>query len=205
MVWTGPSGRRLSSTARIARASIQRRICGGSVVCCRSMAMPGSPAWSRADAGDTPQLAFCWAHVRRKFYDIHVATPSRRSPKRHCGASQHSMRSKLTSAQRPPRTAARAPAAQPPAGRGDACMADPATRPHLRPIRVGAGDPLRPEPLGRVDPVPRRWSSGPGHQHRGTGDPPSRAGSQECFVRRHRQWWPALGDHRLADPDGEAE
>jgi hypothetical protein len=25
---------------------------------------------------DAPQLAFCWAHVRRKFYDIHVATPS---------------------------------------------------------------------------------------------------------------------------------
>jgi transposase len=26
--------------------------------------------------GDAPQLAFCWAHVRRKFYDIHVATKS---------------------------------------------------------------------------------------------------------------------------------
>jgi hypothetical protein len=25
---------------------------------------------------DAPQLAFCWAHVRRKFYDIHVATKS---------------------------------------------------------------------------------------------------------------------------------
>ena len=30
----------------------------------------------RAEAGDAPQLAFCWAHVRRKFYDIHVATQS---------------------------------------------------------------------------------------------------------------------------------
>jgi transposase len=27
-------------------------------------------------ADDAPQLAFCWAHVRRKFYDIHVATKS---------------------------------------------------------------------------------------------------------------------------------
>ena len=26
--------------------------------------------------GDAPRLAFCWAHVRRKFYDIHVATKS---------------------------------------------------------------------------------------------------------------------------------
>src|SRR6185312_4855251 len=25
---------------------------------------------------DAPQLAFCWAHVRRKFYDIHLATQS---------------------------------------------------------------------------------------------------------------------------------
>jgi transposase len=25
---------------------------------------------------DAPRLAFCWAHVRRKFYDIHVATKS---------------------------------------------------------------------------------------------------------------------------------
>ena len=27
-------------------------------------------------ANDVPQIAFCWAHVRRKFYDIHVATQS---------------------------------------------------------------------------------------------------------------------------------
>src|SRR5487761_2095825 len=25
-------------------------------------------------AGEVPQLAFCWAHTRRKFYDVHVAT-----------------------------------------------------------------------------------------------------------------------------------
>jgi hypothetical protein len=29
-----------------------------------------------ATANDTPRLAFCWAHARRKFYDIHVATKS---------------------------------------------------------------------------------------------------------------------------------
>jgi transposase len=32
----------------------------------------GSLAGTAADDG--PQLVFCWAHVRRKFYDIHVAT-----------------------------------------------------------------------------------------------------------------------------------
>jgi transposase len=25
-------------------------------------------------AGDAPQLAFCWAHARRKFYDVFIAT-----------------------------------------------------------------------------------------------------------------------------------
>jgi transposase len=30
----------------------------------------------RGEIGDVPQLAFCWAHVRRKFYDIHVANQS---------------------------------------------------------------------------------------------------------------------------------
>ena len=38
--------------------------------------MPGSAAWSRGNTDDAPQLAFCWAHVRRKFYDIHVANQS---------------------------------------------------------------------------------------------------------------------------------
>lgn len=30
----------------------------------------------RAASDDAPSLAFCWAHTRRKFYDIHVAAPS---------------------------------------------------------------------------------------------------------------------------------
>jgi transposase len=30
----------------------------------------------KAASNDTPQLAFCWAHARRKFYDIHAANPS---------------------------------------------------------------------------------------------------------------------------------
>ena len=46
----------------------------GSAACCRSTAMPGSAAWSPRDV--RRQLAFCWAHARRKFYDIHVATKS---------------------------------------------------------------------------------------------------------------------------------
>ena len=42
--------------------------------CSRSTATPASAAWLAPTADAGPQLAFCWAHVRRKFYDIHVAT-----------------------------------------------------------------------------------------------------------------------------------
>ncbi len=38
--------------------------------------MPGLAAWSPPPETRTPQLAFCWAHTRRKFYDIHIATRS---------------------------------------------------------------------------------------------------------------------------------
>ncbi|MGH8144323.1 MAG: IS66 family transposase [Steroidobacteraceae bacterium] len=34
----------------------------------------GFAGLARGETGDVPQLAFCWAHVRRKFYDIDVAT-----------------------------------------------------------------------------------------------------------------------------------
>ncbi len=30
----------------------------------------------KAATNQPPQLAFCWAHARRKFYDVHVATKS---------------------------------------------------------------------------------------------------------------------------------
>ena len=44
----------------------------------RPAAGPEGRVWrlltAKADAA--PQLAFCWAHVRRKFYDIHVANAS---------------------------------------------------------------------------------------------------------------------------------
>jgi hypothetical protein len=38
-------------------------------------------------------LAACWAHARRKFYDLHEATVHR-SPPRPCGGSPNSMRSR---------------------------------------------------------------------------------------------------------------
>jgi transposase len=56
------------------------------------------------DAGDeAPQLAFCWTHTRRKFFDIPPAT-NRPSQPRRCSASPHCMRSRPRSAVVPPRS-----------------------------------------------------------------------------------------------------
>ena len=52
---------------------------------------------------DGPQLAFCWAHVRRKS-TTSTSPTTRRWPRRHCGASVNSMPSRPTSAARRPRT-----------------------------------------------------------------------------------------------------
>ena len=60
-------------------------------------------------ADDAPQLAFCWAHVRRKFYDIHVATKSR-WPRKPCDALPNSMPSRLRSVACMPSTAIGTPA-----------------------------------------------------------------------------------------------
>jgi transposase len=46
---------------------------------CGLLQVDGYAGFGRLVAGKTndgPQIAFCWAHVRRKFYDIHVANKS---------------------------------------------------------------------------------------------------------------------------------
>ena len=50
-------------------------------------------------------LAFCWAHVRRRFYDRAVAE-ARRSPTRRCSASPRSIGSRTTSVAATPTSAA---------------------------------------------------------------------------------------------------
>ena len=61
----------------------------------------GYPGFERLCAGGNIQLAACWAHARRKFYEVHQATGSRSRPKR-CAASPNSMRSRRPSAATPP-------------------------------------------------------------------------------------------------------
>ena len=45
----------------------------GFTACCRSTATPAIARWRRRT---TCQLAFCWAHVRRRFYELAAAGPA---------------------------------------------------------------------------------------------------------------------------------
>ena len=59
---------------RTARASIRRPICTASAGRLQVDGYAGFGGLVSSNTDEGPQLAFCWAHGRRKFYDIHVAT-----------------------------------------------------------------------------------------------------------------------------------
>ena len=109
----------------------------------------------RARPIDGAQLAFCWAHARRKFYDIHVATKSPLAAGGPAADRRALCDREPISAASPPNERQRASAAQPPAGRGHACLAAPSNSAALRPLRPGPGHPLCAQSLERTDPVPR--------------------------------------------------
>ena len=64
------------STARIARRSIRRSHLKGFRGLLQVDGYAGFGRLVKAATDGGLQLAFCWAHTRRKFYDIHVATKS---------------------------------------------------------------------------------------------------------------------------------
>ena len=123
--------------------------------------MPGLAAWSQT-TGDAPQLAFCWAHARRKFYDIHVATqsPLAEEALRRI-AALYEIEAEIRGQPAEHRRRVRQQRSRPLVEAMQAWLAETA-RPHLRPFRTGPGDPLRSEPLERADPVPRRRPPGAG-------------------------------------------
>ena len=47
-----------------------------SMACCRSTAITASSGWPEIALTMSVRLAFCWAHMRRGFYDFHVSTKS---------------------------------------------------------------------------------------------------------------------------------
>ena len=136
-----------------------------------------------ADEGTT--LAFYWAHTRWKFYDVHVAT---KSPLAYEALQQIGA---LYAIEADPRTSSGAttaspPATQPPIGRGHARLADRTAWQVVRPVELGAGDPLRSQSLGWIDPLSGRWPPRTGHQHRRARHAPGRIGSQERAFCRSR-------------------
>jgi transposase len=120
---------------------------------------------SSAAAG--PTLAFCWAHVRREFYDLAkggAAPIAEEALKRiaalyvieagagHCPAPRQATG-------HPPRSA---PGQEQTAGRGPVRLVRGAARAPAWPRADGREDPLRAEPPRRARAVPRRWA----HRHR---------------------------------------
>ena len=64
------------SIPRIAGASIRPSTWRHSGACCRLMAMLASGKLVEARTDASIQLAFCWAHARRPFYDFYTSTQS---------------------------------------------------------------------------------------------------------------------------------
>ena len=125
------------------------------------------------------RLAFCWAHCRRRFYEIHQATgsPLAEEALRRIG-ELYADRGRDP---RPPgRGAARGPAGAQQADRGGpARLAHRPAGAGLGQVQPGRGDPLRPAPLAGAGAVPRGRPARAGHQHHRAGDPADRPGAQE--------------------------
>jgi hypothetical protein len=108
-------------------------------------------------AKDAPTLAFCWAHTRRKFYDVYAAT---KSPLAHEALQRigalYVIEADICGQTAEHRKQIRQLHSRPLVEAIHAWFRT--TRSVFRPLNVGAGDPLRAQSLGRIDPLPRRWS-----------------------------------------------
>ena len=106
-----------------------------------------------ADADNAPQLGFCWAHLRCKFYDIHVATQSPLAGEalRRIAALyeiEAAIRAKHVDNRRSVRQMHSRPLV--------AHQVDATAWAHLRSFYAGPGDPVGLKPLEQADPVSRR-------------------------------------------------
>ena len=104
---------------------------------------------------DAPRLAFCWAHVRRKFYDIHVATKSLLAEEAlRRIAELYTIEAELRSLHAEHRRSVRQQRSRP-LVEAMQSLAGRTTGAYLRPFHIGPGDTLRPEPLDGVGAVSR--------------------------------------------------
>ena len=175
---------RLMFIARIAEASIRKRIwrvprpAAGRWLCRVRRAGPRNTA-------DAPQLAFCWAHARRKFYDIHVAnqSPLAAEALRRI-AELYDIEAGIRGTPADNRRSQRQQRSRPLVEAMHAWLDERLERIPAAP--PGTGNALCPEPLERADTVSRRWPAGDGHQHRRACHAPGRSQAEKCIICRRR-------------------
>ena len=149
------------------------------------------------------QEAACWAHVRRKFFDLQAGARFAGS-ERSAGANRSPVRNRerdsrtasgraTTSSQRPCPTVARISAT---VVRGDAPQA-------FAQVGYDGGDSLRPLPLGCVAALFERRAYRDRQQRGGTRFACGRLGAEELFVCGIRYWRRACGCHLQLDRFGQ--
>ena len=149
------------------------------------------------------RLAFCWAHCRRRFYEIHQATgsPLAEEALRRIG-ELYRIEAEIRGRPAEERRAVRQERSKP-AGGGAARLAGRAAGAGLGTLHPGRGAPLRPAPLGRAGVVPRGWPARAGHERGRASDPADCSRAPQCPVRRQRWRGASLGDR--GEPGGERE
>ncbi|MER9921306.1 IS66 family transposase, partial [Mesorhizobium sp. M0090] len=146
-------------------------------------------------------LAFCWAHVRRRFYELAQSGPA---PRRSSASpSSTGLRARYGDAR--PKSGEPPARREPPRHRYPPAMA--AREAHLGQPEEQArrSNPLPALALGRTWSLPRRRPRRDRLQRRRTLDQANRPQSEECALRRFRRRWRALGDHRLARRNRETQ
>jgi transposase len=150
-------------------------------------------------------LAACWAHTRRKFYEVHQATgsPIAAEALRRIGelyAIEDRIRGRSAELRRMVRVELARPVV-------DALKPWMEAELHRLPPRSGPGrrHPLCPGSVGCPLPLPRGRPDRARHQHRGARHPADRFGPQKPSVRRLRRRRRPLGHCLLADHHRQAQ
>ena len=137
------------------------------------------------DGGAIYEVA-CWAHARRKFYEIHAAHPSPTTTEAldRIGALygiEEQIRGKPIDIRREVRQARARPLLE-----DLRVWLEKSLRPTLAQERNRGRDPLCALALARLDALHRRWTAGDRQQRRRTGVALRRPGQEKLLVRRRR-------------------
>ena len=144
------------------------------------------------------QLAFCWSHVRRRFYELAAAGPAPiASEALERIGRLYAIESEIRGRE-PRRTPRHTPGEIPAPPWRTGGLAARKTRAHQPEDQTRRGDPLCALALGRPDALCRRRAHRDRLQYRRTRHPTYCAQSQERALRRIRRRRGELGDRRVA-------